>query len=199
MGSAFEYGHFVMPEQIVLFTDRLHLREWGDADREPFAAINADPKVMECFPSILTREESDAMIDRIKAGFSERGWGWWAIEATKRTSDPANSNFIGFVGLSVPRFEAHFTPCVEIGWRLERSAWGHGYATEAARAVIQFAFERLKLDEIVSFTATCNKRPERVMQRLGMTHDPSDDFDHPALPTNHPLSRHVLYRLRNQR
>jgi ribosomal-protein-alanine N-acetyltransferase len=159
--------------------------------------MNADPEVMEHFPSLLTREASDALIDAIKARFAEHGWGLWAVEVTKPAIDVTNPNFIGFVGLALTRFETPFSPCVEIGWRLARSAWGHGYATEAAKAVIQYAFEQIKLPELVSFTATCNKRSERVMQRLGMSHNPSENFDHPSLPIGHRLRRHVLYRLRN--
>lgn len=178
-----------MTEGKFLSTDRLYLREWRDSDREPFAALNADPAVMEFLPTPLTRDQSDAFIDRIQTAFSQRGWGLWAVEV-KSTGD-----FIGFVGLSMPRFESHFTPCVEIGWRLARYAWGNGYATEAARAALQFGFDELMLDEIVSFTAVCNRRSQCVMERIGMTRDLAGDFDHPALPVDHRLSRHVLYRL----
>ena len=170
-----------------LRTERLLLRPWRDEDREPFAALNADSVVMEHFPSTMTREQSDAFVDFLMDGFAERGWGLWAVEA--------EGAFVGFVGLLVPRFEAHFTPAVEIGWRLARHAWGKGYATEAGRAVLDFAFGELGLDEVVSFTATTNLPSQRVMQRLGMTHDPADDFDHPRVPEG-PLRRHVLYRLR---
>ena len=159
------------------------------ADREPFAAMNADPEVMEHFPAPLTRDESDALVDRIEAGFDEQGWGLWALEERE------SGAFLGFTGLNRPGFDAHFTPAVEIGWRLARPAWGRGYASEAARAAAAFAFETLALDELVSFTAVANVRSQRVMQRIGMTRDPADDFDHPALPAGHPLRRHVLYRL----
>lgn len=166
------------------------LRRWREDDKEPFAALNADPVVMEHFPATLSREDSDALAERIEAGFDEHGFGLWAVEA--------DGEFIGFTGLSVPRFTAPFTPCVEIGWRLARSAWGRGYATEAARASLEDGFGRAGLTEVISFTAVQNVRSQAVMRRLGMTHDPADDFDHPALPAGHPLRRHVLYRIRRQ-
>lgn len=171
-----------------LQADRLVLRRWRDADREPFAALNADPEVMRYFPSPLTRAQSDALVDAIEAGFEERGFGLWALEV--------DGAFAGFVGLAVPAFEASFTPAVEIGWRLARSWWGKGLATEAARAACGFGFGQLGLDEIVSFTTVANAPSRRVMERLGMAHDPEEDFDHPNLPPAHPLRRHVLYRLR---
>jgi len=173
-----------------LETERLRLRAWRDEDLEPFAALNADPEVMAEFPAPLTRDQSDALAARIRAHLEAEGWGLWAVEVKGK------SPYIGCVGLSVPRFEAHFTPCVEIAWRLARSAWGRGYATEGARAALAFGFETLGLDEIVSFTATTNVRSYRVMERLGFTHDPADDFDHPILPAGHRLERHVLYRRR---
>ncbi len=168
-------------------TERLVLRRWQEKDREPFAALNADPEVMEYFPATLTRERSDALADRVAAEFDDCGFGLWAVELS--------GTFIGFTGLSVPRFTAHFTPCVEIGWRLARSAWGHGYATEAARAALRHGFGELGLKEIVSFTARQNMRSQRVMERIGMTRDPEGDFDHPALAEDSPLRRHVLYRV----
>ena len=164
-------------------TQRLVLRRWRDADREPFAALNADPEVMEHFPQPLTRSESDAFVDRIEAGFEKYGYGLWAVSV--------DSAFIGFVGLQWTQFVA----AVEIGWRLARPAWGHGYATEAAIAVRDFAFRDIGLDEIVSFTTYRNERSQAVMRRIGMTHDPADDFDHPGLPVDHPMRPHVLYRL----
>jgi RimJ/RimL family protein N-acetyltransferase len=170
-------------------TERLLLRRWKDEDRVPFAALNADPAVMEHFPARLTRAESDAFVDRNIAQHDEQGWGLWALELR------ATGAFIGYTGLAVPRFEAHFTPAVEVGWRLARDAWGHGYASEAARAAVAVGFDEVGFDEIVSFTATGNVRSMRVMERIGMTHDPADDFDHPALPEGSPLRRHVLYRL----
>jgi RimJ/RimL family protein N-acetyltransferase len=174
-----------------LSTPRLTLRQWRDDDLGPFAALNADPDVMQFFPAPLTREESDAFASRSRAELEHRGWGRWAVELTE------TSTFIGFVGMAEPRFEAHFTPAVEVGWRLARDAWGHGYATEGARAAIAHGFDELGLDEIVSFTTPLNKRSISVMERLGMSHDPADDFDHPSLPDG-PLRRHVLYRLRQR-
>jgi RimJ/RimL family protein N-acetyltransferase len=173
-----------------LRTPRLLLRQWHDADFEPFAALNADPEVMRHFPAALTREESDAFGMRARALIAGRGWGLWAVEHVESAA------FIGFVGLAEPRFEAHFTPAVEVGWRLGREHWGSGYATEGARAAIAFAFDELRLDEVVSFTTVGNARSRRVMERLGMTHDPADDFDHPLLADDDLLRPHVLYRLR---
>jgi RimJ/RimL family protein N-acetyltransferase len=172
-----------------LRSERLLLRRWRTADREPFAALNADQRVMEHFPALLSREESDAAADRIEAHFQRHGFGSWAVEV------PGVTPFAGFVGLCHPRFEAHFTPCVEIGWRLAAQFWGRGFATEGATAAVRFGFEVLRLKEIVSFTVPGNVRSRRVMEKLGMTHRPSDDFEHPLLPAGHPLSRHVLYRL----
>jgi RimJ/RimL family protein N-acetyltransferase len=176
-----------------LRTERLILRDWCDEDLAPFAALNADPAVMEWFPSVLSRTESDAAAARIRVELAERGFGLWAVEA------PGVAPFVGFTGLSVPRFSAHFTPCVEIGWRMAREHWGRGYAPEAARAALAFGSERLGLAEIVTFTATGNARSRRVMEKLGMTYDPADDFDHPSLPPGHRLRRHVLYRIRSTR
>lgn len=173
-----------------LRTDRLLLRRWRPSDRDPFAAMNADARVMEHFPNLLTREESDATAARIDNHFEQHGFGLWAVEVI------GVSPFIGFVGLATPRFEASFTPCVEIGWRLAAEHWGHGYATEGARAAAAFGFESLGLSEIVSFTVPANIRSRRVMEKIGMTNDPADDFDHPLLPAGHPLQRHVLYRLK---
>ncbi len=171
-------------------TPRLHLRPWREADLPAIAAMNADPIVMKFFPNALDRSESDALSARIRESFARRGFGLWAVEV------PKIADFIGFVGLSVPGFSAHFTPCVEVGWRLAHEHWGHGYATEAARAALDFGFARLALDEIVSFTTAANRRSRAVMERIGMTRTPADDFDHPALPDGHPLRRHVLYRIR---
>lgn len=173
-----------------LETDRLLLRHWRPEDRAPFAALNADPEVMRYFPAPLTRPESDALADRIEAAMRREPFGGWAVEA------PAG--FIGFVGLSRPRFEAAFTPCVEIGWRLARQAWGHGYATEAARAALVHGFGAVGLDEIVSFTAPANRPSRAVMERIGMVRDETGDFEHPSVPDGHPLRPHVLYRIRNQ-
>jgi RimJ/RimL family protein N-acetyltransferase len=173
-----------------LITPRLRLREWRDTDFPAFAALNADPEVMLHFPEMLDRAASDALAERIVAHFDRHGFGPWAVEV------PGVADFAGFVGLMVPAFDAHFTPCVEIGWRLARTAWGHGYATEAARAALDYAFGTLKLDEVVSMTVPANLRSRAVMERLGMTRLPADDFDHPRLPQGHALQRHVLYRKR---
>jgi RimJ/RimL family protein N-acetyltransferase len=172
----------------VIRTERLVLRQWRDADREPFAALNADSIVMEHFPSTMTREQSDAYVDRVTATITERGWGTWAVEVA------VTGEFIGYVGLNEPSFEAHFTPAVEIGWRLAHHAWGHGYATEGALVVLAYAFDDLGLDEVVSFTTVENLRSRRVMERIGMTYDPADDFDHP-LVADERVRPHVLYRL----
>jgi RimJ/RimL family protein N-acetyltransferase len=144
---------------------------------------------MEFLPQPLDRTESDALASRIRDHFAGHGFGLWAVEA------PGVADFIGFVGLAVPSFQAHFMPCVEIGWRLAYEYWGHGYATEAARAALGFGFRDLALDEIVSFTVPPNWRSRRVMERLGMKRSASEDFEHPALPEGHPLRSHVLYRL----
>src|SRR2546423_7219905 len=164
-----------------LSTDRLLLRQWRDSDREPYAALNADPAVMEHFPAPQTREQSDGLIDRNMPLIDERGWGLWALEV-KETGE-----FIGFTGLSVPSFDAPFMPAVEIGWRLAKGAWGNGYATEAARAALAQGFGPGGLDEIVSFTAIPNVPSQRVMQRIGMVHDEAGDFDHPRIADGHRL------------
>jgi RimJ/RimL family protein N-acetyltransferase len=177
----------VLPD--CLTTERLILRRWRDSDREPFARLNADPRVMEYMPRVLTPCESDTLADQIDSHFRERGFGVWAVELRR------DGSFIGFNGLNVPTFEAHFTPCVEIGWRLACDYWGQGLATEGAHAALTNAFETIGLDELVSFTVPANVRSRRVMEKLGMKHDPADDFDHPGLPAGHPLRRHVLYRL----
>ena len=174
----------------ILTTARLRLRQWREDDLAPFAALNADPQVMEFFPKVLTRAESDAVAGRIRDHFARHGFGLWAGEA------PGAADFVGFVGLAVPSFEAHFTPCVEIGWRLAREHWGHGYATEAATAALAFGFGDRALEEIVAFTVPANISSRRVMGRLGMRRLPSDDFEHPAIADGHPLRSHVLYRLR---
>jgi RimJ/RimL family protein N-acetyltransferase len=169
-----------------LRTPRLLLRGWRAEDRAPFAEMNADPVVREHFPSLLSRNESDRFADRIEAEFFTRGFGLWAVEI------PGVAPFAGFTGLSVPSFEASFTPCVEIGWRLAREHWGRGYATEAARAAIEFGFTEIGLDEVVSFTVPANTRSVRVMEKLGMKFSGEFDF---AIAEGHPLRRHVLYRL----
>jgi len=164
-------------------TGRLVLREWRESDRDAWAALNADPAVREFFPTVLTREQSDEAFERISGSLAERGWGLWAVALDDR--------FLGFTGLAQPDFR----PEREIGWRFAVSAWGKGYATEAARAVLDFAFTELQLPEVVSFTAAGNVRSRAVMERLGMVRDPAEDFDHPAVAQGHPLRRHVLYRI----
>ena len=177
-------------ESVIVSTPRLRLRLWRQGDLEPFAAMNADPRVMEFYPNVLTREESDATADRIRDGFVRYGFGLWALDI------PDVADFAGFVGLSVPRFEAAFTPCVEVGWRLAVEHWGRGYASEAAQAVLVHGFGTLGLKEIVSFSATRNLRSQAVMRRIGMERRPELDFEHPVLPVGHRLSRHVFYRVR---
>lgn len=172
-----------------LETERLLLRPWRPEDRAPFAAMNADPEVMEHFPAPLTRAGSDAFVDRIEAGFAEHGFGLWALEVRD------TGEFIGFTGLSVPSFPAHFTPAVEVGWRLARPAWGRGYASEAARRALTEGFTTYGLAEVVSFTTVGNVRSQAVMRRIGMTHDPADDFGHPRIPPDDPTHRHVLWRI----
>jgi RimJ/RimL family protein N-acetyltransferase len=179
----------VVPAELT--TLRLQLRQWRDDDLAPFAALNADPEVMRYFPSVLTRAESDEFAQYIQAMMAEQGWGLWAVEVFGVAS------FIGFVGLNRPRFEAHFMPTIEVGWRLARGHWGHGYATEAAEAALTFAFDQLHCPEVVSFTAAVNERSIQVMRRLGMTNDPGDDFDHPAVAEG-TLRRHVLFRIRRE-
>ncbi|MEV4511883.1 GNAT family N-acetyltransferase [Dactylosporangium sp. NPDC049525] len=205
----------------MLRTSRLVLRRWRDEDRAPFAALNADPEVMRYFPRPLTRAESDMMVDRIEASFDEHGYGLWAVDVVQpaaagtgsdtgpgTASDAGSGGFIGFVGLAWQRFPAHFTPALEIGWRLARHGWGHGYATEAAVAARDFAFRPTAtpgspdggggagMEEIVSMTTRTNEPSQAVMRRIGMTRDPADDFRHPNLEPDHPLVEHVLYRLR---
>lgn len=154
--------------------------------------MNADPEVMEHFPAPLPRGQSDELVEAIEAGFEVNGFGLWALEVRE------GGEFVGFAGLAVPGFEAHFMPAVEVGWRLARFAWGKGYATEAARAAVAYGFEEVGLDEVVSFTTVGNRRSRAVMERLGMGHDSADDFDHPAIPVGHPQRPHVLYRLRRR-
>jgi RimJ/RimL family protein N-acetyltransferase len=172
-----------------LSSSRIRLRRWRDEDREAFAAMNSDARVMEFFRSSLSRVGSDAMVDGIEKHFGAHGFGLWAIEI------PNVAPFVGFAGLTWARFSAHFTPCVEVGWRLAFEHWGHGYATEAARLVLDYGFGTLALSEVVSFTSASNHRSRAVMERLGMRRDPAEDFDYPSFPEGHPLRRHVLYRL----
>ena len=177
-----------MTKPIEFETERLWLRQWRIADRIPFAALNADPRVMEFFPALLTCVESDAIADLCQSVIRERGWGVWAVEL-KKTGD-----FIGMVGLHNPSDQLPFTPCTEILWRLAFDYWGYGFATEASRRALQFGFEQLGLLEIVSFTALGNIRSRAVMKRLGMI-EANETFEHPALPVGHELRKHCLYRL----
>ena len=172
-----------------LRSERLLLRQWRDADRLPFRQLNADLRVMEFFPEPLAAPASDALFDRAREHFSLHGFGLFAVELVE------SSAFVGFAGLSIPAFNAHFMPAVEIGWRLAFEHWGKGLATEGARAALGFGFNDLGFEQVVSFTVPANLRSRRVMEKLGMTHDPADDFDHPKLPEGHPLRRHVLYRI----
>jgi len=174
-------------------TDRLLLRGWREDDLKPFAALNADPEVMRHFPAPLARADSDALAARVAGHLDREGWGLWAVEVTG-AGPGGRGRFAGFTGLSVPGFDAPFGPAVEVGWRLARWAWGHGFATEAATAALGVGFDELGLHEIVSFTAVPNERSQAVMRRIGMTRDPGEDFDHPLVPAG-PLRRHVLYRI----
>jgi ribosomal-protein-alanine N-acetyltransferase len=180
-------------QPVVLRSERMVLRPWRDADLEPFAALNANAAAMRYFPAVLTRAQSDAFADRIRSFFSDHGWGLWAVEL------PDVAPFIGFVGLIEQTFPAHFTPAVEVGWRLDPRWWGAGLAPEGARAALAFGFDRLNLPEIVSMTVPANTPSRRVMEKIGMTRDPCDDFDHPRVPVGDPLRRHVLYRLSQAR
>jgi RimJ/RimL family protein N-acetyltransferase len=173
-----------------LETTRLRLRCWADDDLEPFALLNADPRVRQYFPNTLDRSQSDHEAAWIQKALSSQDFGLWAVEL------PGTASFIGFTGLSVPRFNTHFTPCVEIGWRLAFDHWRRGYATEAASAALSYAFNSLGLEEVISFTVPANQRSIAVMERIGMTRSAKDDFPHPALPDGHPLQPHVLYRIK---
>lgn len=177
-----------MNPPVTLRTQRLLLRPWQDGDAVPFAALNADPAVMEYYPARLTRAESDAQMGRIMEHIITNGWGLWAVEL------PGIAPFIGYCGLWPVTFDAPFTTAVEIGWRLARPYWGQSYAFEAANAALTFGFGTLGLAEIVSFTIPANLRSQRLMQRLDMTRNPADDFEHPKLPPGHPMRPHVLYR-----
>jgi len=172
----------------MLETPRLILRRWREEDLHPFAKLNADARVCAFLTGTLTSEESNEAVKRIEAHFEREGFGLWALEIK------GGPRFIGYTGLLRPSFAAHFTPCVEIGWRLAFEFWGQGYATEAARRALRDGFETLGLAEIVAFTVPDNRRSRAVMERLGMIHDPKDDFEHPGLPEGHRLRRHVLYR-----
>lgn len=179
-------------QTVILTTSRLTLRPWRESDREPFARMNADPQVMEFLATRPSREESDAMVDRIETLFREHGFGLWAAEL--RRDGAFNGAFIGFVGFDIPSYEAPYSE--ELGWRLAVEHWGQGLATEGAQAVVGYAFQTLGFREIVATTVPANTRSRRVMEKLGMTHDSANDFEHPLLREGHSLRRHVLYRLR---
>jgi 3-dehydroquinate dehydratase/shikimate dehydrogenase len=174
-------------------TERLILRSWHEEDLEPFAQLNADPRVREYFPGLLSRQESDASVKLASDHIERYGWGLWAASLLQ------TGEFIGFIGLGEVPFTAPFnklTPAVEIGWRLAFNHWEKGYATEGALAALKYGYEILNLEEIVSFTAVANQRSRNVMEKIGMHHDPEDDFDHPKLSEGDPLRRHALYRLK---
>jgi len=175
---------------MILATPRLTLRPWREEDLEPLTRLMADPDVMRHFPAPLTPAETRERLQRAQRSMRERGLGWWAVER------PGFAPFIGYVGLGVPDFEAPFTPCVEIVWQLAKDQWGRGLAPEGARAVLDHAFGPLGLQEVVAYTARPNHASRRVMEKLGMTHDPADDFCHPKAPPDHPLGPCVLYRIR---
>lgn len=172
-----------------LRTDRLLLRPWRESDCEPFAQLNADPEVMRYLQGPRSRERSDASIASMERQFAEQGWGLWALEVI------ATGEFIGFTGLARSDFDAHFTPAVEVGWRLARQAWGHGYATEAGAAAVRFGLGPGGIPDIMSWTAAINSPSRAVMARLGFRHDPAADFEHPRVPPGDPIRPHVLYRL----
>lgn len=176
----------------ILETKRLILRAWQKSDVESMFTINQDPKVMEYYPSLQDKAQTQRFIERINQHQNKHGFSLYVVEL-KSTGE-----MIGYVGLLRPDFEAHFTPTVEIGWRLASQFWGQGYATEAAKAVLHYAFTQINLTEIVSFTTKDNLKSRRVMQKIGLSHDPKDDFDHPNLDKKNPLCRHVLYRITKQ-
>lgn len=171
-----------------LETQRLIMRQWREADRAVFARLNADTHVMAYLPGVLNESESDELVDRIEALIAGRGWGLWALELKQ------NQKFIGFAGLHEPTYDLPFTPCVEIGWRLAKDHWGKGYATEAAGAALDYAFNVLSLNEVYSFTSVINKKSSAVMQRLNML-DTGQNFVHPMLSANDKLREHVLFKI----
>ena len=168
---------------------RIILRDWLPSDRDAFFEMNSDPTIMEFMPKILSRPESDQFFDEIVRRLSLNRFGFWAVECKN------NNEFLGFTGLNSPSWKSHFTPCVEIGWRICRSAWGQGYGTEAAKVALNYGFNTLGLNEIVSFTVPANKKSIRVMEKIGMKRDHKGDFLHPELPEPHQLSHHILYRI----
>jgi len=174
----------------ILETERLILRQWKQGDLPEFARMNGDERVMEFFPSTLSVEESNQLAERIQQELQEKEYGLWAVEVK------GGASFVGFVGLRDQDFPAPFTPCIEIGWRLSFDHWGNGYAFEAASRITEYALQEIKLKEIVSFTSSTNTRSRKLMEKLGMTYNPQDDFDHSKLPNGHPLQPHVLYRFK---
>lgn len=174
---------------ILYETKRLILREWQDKDFEPFSKLGQNESVMEFFPKIFNQQDTLELISRIKDKFKANGFGFYTVVLKD------SEQFVGSIGLNIPDFEAHFTPCVEIGWRVAKEYWGQGLAVEAAQKCLDIGFNEFNLNEIVSFTARVNKKSERVMQKLGMVHDVKGDFYHPKLEINHPLALHVLYRM----
>lgn len=175
-----------------LLTSRLKMRKWRQEDILPFSKMNSDSQVMEFFPKVLTEKETHDLVQKFEERFSQQGFGFWALELIE------NGQFIGFTGLNVPAFQTHFTPCVEIGWRIAHEYWGKGLAVEAAQKTIEYGFEVCSLKEIVAFTTLLNMKSRRVMEKLGMTYSPKDDFEHPLLEVEHPLRKHVLYRLKKE-
>lgn len=176
-------------------TERLYLRQWQASDFAIFAAMNADPEVMKYFPKLLSAKVSDIIASKCQQLIEDNGWGFWALSLKKGSNK--NDAFIGFVGLNQTHADMSFAPCVEIAWRLRKEFWGQGYATEAARASLDFAFSELELDEVVAFTAVINKRSQLLMKRIRMT-DTQNNFYHPALESNHLLAEHVLYKITRQ-
>ena len=173
---------------VELETARLLLRQWIEQDLPNFATLNSDPEVMEYFPALLSREESNAITEKCKSLIAEKGWGVWAVELK------SSGEFIGFVGLHTPKPNLAFSPCVEISWRLHKKFWGSGYATEAAQEALSYAFNALNLNEVVSFTATTNSRSRSVMERLGFSNT-HENFEHPDIQKGHSLSKHILYKI----
>jgi RimJ/RimL family protein N-acetyltransferase len=172
-------------------TERLLLRAWKDEDLLPFFQMNQDPKVMEYFPSLWSMEMVSSFVNNMKIQLAEKSYTLWAVE------EKSSGQFIGFIGLNCPAWEASFTPCVEIGWRLAAAFWGKGYATEGAKAALDYAFKRLQLQEVVAFTVPDNIRSRRVMEKIGMIHDVDGDFMHPKVDPLHPFARHVFYSIKN--
>jgi [ribosomal protein S5]-alanine N-acetyltransferase len=173
----------------ILSTERLGLRRWIDSDITPFAEMNADADVMEYFPKTLTYSETLEMVQRINLHFDKNNFGLFAVE------DKITKEFIGFTGFSIPTFDSFFTPCVEIGWRYKKEKWGHGYATESAKACLKYGFDTLNFSKIVSFTSSANRKSINVMEKIGMAYEA--DFDHPRIEKNSILCRHVLYQIKN--